>query len=109
MRIEEFLLSRVDEDEKNAAEGAGGEYELGPNGAHAASVESFEHRRAVIHRHHDRSVTVMASGAFETVTRCGICIHEFTRPCRALRTLAVPDDQHPDYDRLWQLAAPGSA
>lgn len=105
MRIEEFLLARVDEDETNA-EGADGDRGLTPRRAHA--TDGFERRRAIIHRHHDQSVTVMSSGAFETVTRCGICIHEFTRPCRALKTLAAPDDAHPDYDLQWQFAAPST-
>jgi hypothetical protein len=105
MRITEFLLARVDQEQSNA-ERVTAPRELGPD--RSAAMDTYARRRAVIHRHHDQSVTVMATGEFQTVTRCGICIHEFTRPCRALKTLALPDRAHPDYDRAWDLAGSGA-
>lgn len=101
MRIQEFLLARVAQDEERAATTHETTYELGPNRAHA--VNTFERRRAVIHRHHDRLVTEMALGDFATIARCELCVHETMRPCRALRALARPDRTHPDYDTDWNV------
>lgn len=107
MHINEFLLARVADDEVSAGGPSSTTYELGPNRAHASDL--FERRRTAIHRHHDRSVTVMFAGKAQTISRCGMCAHEVTRPCRALRLLALPDDAHPDYDPAWSDIAAADA
>lgn len=93
MSIQEFLLARVDQDEAEALSGS------------RSAAQDFERRRAVIYRHHERSMTVMSIGKFQTVTRCSVCSGATTRPCTALRCLAQPDHGHPDYDVAWDLEA----
>ena len=98
MRISEFLLARVRQDEVDA-EAHGYEHHFDSHDGGGV----FERRRTAIHRHHDRSITVVSTGAFQTVSRCGVCIREFTRPCRVLMSLAQADNEHPDYDHAWDL------
>lgn len=100
MRIYEFLLDRVNQDEEAAA--AAPAYDLGPNHAHALT-DRFEHRRDVIHRHHDEPTNVIVLGVSRCVIKCGICVREAARPCTALRTLAAPNSDHPDFDQSWTL------
>jgi hypothetical protein len=107
MHINEFLLARVADDEAGAGAPGSTTYELGPNRAHACDL--FERRRIAIHRHHDRSVTVMFAGRAQTISRCGVCAHELTRPCRALKRLALPHASHPDYDAAWSDLAAADA
>jgi hypothetical protein len=103
MRIQEFLLARVAQDENGATDSDATQYELGPNRTH--QVDSFEQRRTVIARHHDRSVTIGSGGNFRTVAKCGVCLNETARPCQALRALALADHAHPDYDPDWAIAS----
>lgn len=105
MRIQEFLLDRVTQDEEAAAASPG--YDLGPNHAHVGD-RRFDHRRAVIHRHHDEPVNVIVLGVSQSVTKCGICVREAARPCIALRTLAAPDSTHPHFDQAWVLEPVGT-
>src|SRR5436190_7937845 len=53
--------------------------------------------RAEIERHSDRTITVVSMSRIETITRCGVCPKEDTRPCMALRVLALPYAPHPAY------------
>jgi hypothetical protein len=101
MRIQEFLLARVAQDESSATDTDASQYELGPNRSH--QVDVFEQRRIVIDRHHDRSMTIGSGGIFQTVAQCSVCLSETIRPCRALRTLALADTAHPDYDPGWAI------
>jgi hypothetical protein len=57
--------------------------------------------RTEIERHNDRTMTVVSRGAIETITRCGVCPKELTRPCTALRVLALPYARHPAYRTEW--------
>lgn len=100
MHIQEFLLARVRDDQASATGDATSD------GQAESGAGEFEARRSLIHRHHDRSITVVGNGPFQTVTRCSICIREFTRPCRVLRGLAQPDRNHPDYDHRWDVDEP---
>jgi hypothetical protein len=67
LTIKEFLLARLSEE----------------TDADTAPV------RAEIERHNDRSMMVLGGARGPEVrTRCGLCVHEYTRPCRALRRIA---------------------
>lgn len=80
MTIKSFLLARLSE-ETHADAGA---------------------LRAEIERHDDRTMTVSGGqGGVETVTRCGTCASEYTRPCRALKSSAGRYRTHPDFDPDW--------
>ena len=65
--------------------------------------------RAEVKRHSDRTMTVVTLSGIETITRCGICPKEDTRPCRALRILAMPYAQHPAYRPEWSITGPDTA
>jgi hypothetical protein len=62
--------------------------------------------RAAVERHSERTMTVVFPGQIEAITRCGICPKEETRPCRALRILALPYAHHPAYRPEWRIAEP---
>ncbi len=62
--------------------------------------------RAEIERHNDRTMTVVTLSGTTTITRCGVCPKEETRPCTALRVMALPFADHPAYRQEWQLPAP---
>lgn len=60
--------------------------------------------RAEIERHNDRSMWILGgASAPEVRTRCGLCVHEYTRPCLALRRIASKYQNHPDFDQAWTL------
>jgi hypothetical protein len=63
-------------------------------------------QRAEIERHNDRTMTVVTLSGTSTITRCGVCPKEETRPCTALRVMALPFAEHPAYRQEWQLPAP---
>lgn len=82
MTIKEFLLARLSDE----------------TDADTAPV------RAEIERHNDRSMMVLGGArGHEVRTRCGLCVHEYTRPCRALRRIASRYQDHPDFDQAWTL------
>lgn len=86
MTIKEFLLARLSEET---------DVDTGPI-------------RAEIERHNDRSMWVLGGArAPEVLTRCGLCVHEHTRPCTALRRLASAYVDHPDFDPAWALPTGG--
>jgi hypothetical protein len=66
--------------------------------------------RAEIERHADRTMTVRSStgssSGMGAITRCGVCPKEATRPCTALRVLALPYADHPAYRPEWRIAPP---
>jgi hypothetical protein len=62
--------------------------------------------RAEIERHNDRTMTVVFHDRVETITRCGVCPKEATRPCTALRRLAMPYVRHPAYRPEWAVTQP---
>ena len=63
-------------------------------------------QRAEIERHNDRTMTVVTLSGTTTITRCGVCPKEETRPCSALRLMALPFAQHPAYQQEWLLTPP---
>jgi hypothetical protein len=67
--------------------------------------DDTEGLRAEVERHRDRTMTVVFRERVETITRCGICPKEPSRPCTALRVLALPYAEDPLYDPGWQLVA----
>jgi hypothetical protein len=64
---------------------------------------------AEVERHSDRTMTVVSLSGIETITRCGICPKEDTRPCMALRILALPYAEHPGYRSEWSITRPDTA
>ena len=58
---------------------------------------------AELERHKDRTMTVVSLSGIETITRCGTCPREPTRPCMSLRILALRYAQHPAYLPEWQI------
>lgn len=103
LSIQDFLLAHalgpVDEilDRQNAAM-------PGPNGRLMTRADLREE----VERHSDRTMTVVSINKTETLTRCGVCPKEVTRPCMALRLLALPYAQHPAYRPEWRIARPES-
>jgi hypothetical protein len=76
----------------------------GPAGSGVAELfPTVASLRAEIERHTDRSMTVMSRGGMETITRCAACPKEETRPCMALRVLALPYAEHPGYRPEWRV------
>ena len=64
---------------------------------------------ALVERHRDRTMTVVSLSGTEKITRCGTCPKEDSRPCRALRLLALPYAHHPAYQPEWHVAVPESS
>lgn len=52
---------------------------------------------------------VFRSGNERSITRCKLCPKEDTRPCLALRVLALPYAQHPLYRPEWRIVQPDLA
>jgi hypothetical protein len=61
---------------------------------------------AEVERHRERTMNVVSRHGIETITRCTTCPREETRPCTALRILALPYAQHPAYRREWSIDPP---
>ena len=59
--------------------------------------------RAEVARHRERTMTVVFRDRVEAFTRCGTCPREPSRPCTALRVLALPYAGNPGYRPEWQL------
>jgi hypothetical protein len=55
-------------------------------------------RRREIESHNDRSMVVTWQHEAETVTRCGTCTKESSRPCTPLRLLAARYNDHPEFE-----------
>lgn len=106
LSIQEFLLTYVLGD--NA--GTGRLPALPGAELSASDLGGLPHNRAdlraEIERHDDRSMTVVTLKGTETITRCGVCPREDTRPCTALRVLALPYAQHPAYRPEWRIVSP---
>ena len=62
--------------------------------------------RAEIERHSDRTMRVVSYKGIETITRCRTCAKDDTRPCLALRVLAVAYGRHPAYRPEWRIPRP---
>ena len=56
-----------------------------------------------VERHRERTMTVVSLMGTESITRCGTCPREESRPCKALRVLALPFAHRPGYRPEWQL------
>jgi hypothetical protein len=76
--IQEFLLARLQDDDSDAV-------------------------RAEVERHRDRTMTVVFRDRVETITRCGTCPKEPERPCTAMRELALPFADHPQFRPEWRV------
>jgi hypothetical protein len=81
VNIRTFLLARLSEESR---------------------VDGARSRRA-IKLHDDRSMVVTWQHNAETVTRCGTCTKEASRPCTALKLLAAKYEDHPDFEEAWAL------
>lgn len=80
MNIKSFLLARLSEEQHVDA----------------------DRIRAEIERHNDRTMVVSGGrGEIQTVTRCGTCANEYTRPCRTLKSTVSAYRAHPDFDPHW--------
>lgn len=56
-----------------------------------------------VERHRERTMTVVSLMGTESITRCGTCPSEESRPCKALRVLALPFAHRPGYRSAWQV------
>jgi hypothetical protein len=105
MSIQEFLLSYVVDDpivEVHAAAQA-----MNTRGSDTTDSRFPLTRgalRAEVERHSDRTMTVVSLSGHVSITRCRVCPKEDTRPCTALRVLALPYAQHPAYRPEWGIA-----
>ena len=100
MSIQLFLLSRVSECEADFFALTKPEQEV--------AVSTVDADRIEIESHHDRTMVVTSRAGTETVTRCGICAKESSRPCHALKVMALPYASHPDYQQIWQINPPAA-
>jgi hypothetical protein len=105
LNIQEFLFAYALDGPALAARGQGVEMpDPDPVALRGADL------RAEIERHADRTMTVRSSSGsssgMEAITRCGVCPKEATRPCAALRILALPYADHPGYRPEWGIAPP---
>lgn len=101
LNIQEFLLLYALDDDSETDDRSG----LLPVVHRSASAESGELAsfRAEVERHNDRTMTILSLSGTETITRCGVCPKEESRPCMALRFLALPYAQHPAYRPEWRI------
>jgi hypothetical protein len=110
--LQEFLLLHAFDrpvDELDAAEVKDSFRELRQSGPASADLSTTHAAlRAEIMRHSDRSMTVVSRGGIETITRCRVCPHESTTPCRALRLLAMPYARHPRFRPEWLIEPPAA-
>ncbi len=80
---------------------------------HLLSIHDFLLARdpglaAEVERHQDRTMTVVSFSGRKTITRCGRCPKEDSRPCRALRALALRYAHHPAYRPEWLITPPNA-
>jgi hypothetical protein len=107
LQIHDFLLVYVlgDTTDPDTRAHAVGDLDPEPSGLNGIPPAATSLRSAVA-QHRERTMTVVFPGQIEAITRCGICPKEETRPCRALRILALPYAQHPAYRPEWRIAPP---
>lgn len=105
--IKDFLLSRALQDEAESdvrsrafASPSRGEGEP-PAARHIAAL--LTEFRDAIEQHNDHTMTVVSRSGMQTVTRCGFCPKEDTRPCRALKVMALRYSNHPAYLAEWRI------